>query len=546
MKIKTKSKLLIAILTLATIMGFFTFAIGTTRADSEVIYVDPPFSPETDTENIKDALQNAPPGSTVILREGVYCLIRPIVVADFDGIFKGQGKGKTIIKNFFADGHPFPAEPSLWGAPTFFSFYLVGEGTEPDSPANIEIADMTIKAIGYTDLWYHVPSGDPDRSFIPIEIGTFGEYYYNAKFSGIEILGQWGQHPSLEYTNILIGLLVVSDHLSDGLNSGEFIISDCYIENAFTPFEIADIRNSYIEISQNTFTNCVYNGGLIQFTQNTDLKFTQNKITTSQLAGLVLRFNNHSNAEISRNTLLNSPGFYLRNNDACSFLIEHNDIIMPIDSYLAGIEVWDEMKSDFVISHNKIHSENSLYWGPIWMVGVKDAVITNNKITGSGPAAMYIGLGSWTTDLVIIGNNLKNFQVTGYVGQYGTFPEVARIWLGVGTRECLVVGGHSKENVLDEDDFDPNILDENGNLIYKGWGFASQYAGGLAAYVREWQTIVYNNQLYFYYIPRVENGLPVTVLKNNILIGVIKIQGPIIGQEIKEAMEQKKDLMNFY
>jgi hypothetical protein len=210
-------------------------------------------------------------------------------------------------------------------------------------------------------------------------------------------------------------------------------------------------------------------------------------INSKLFGGIYFMHNNHLNAEVSRNEFINSPGPWIGINDAGSFLIIHNDIIMPIDSSYAGIEVWElsEIKSDIVISNNKIQSENSLFWGPIWMLGVNDAVITNNKITGSGPTTMYVGLdflGGGVTGLMIKGNNVENWQVSDYYGFQGWFPGIAPIWLGWFTSNCIVVG-HTKHNVADSG-------------------------------------------------------------TNNIFVGVDKIQGPVIGEEVKEAMETKKDLMN--
>ena len=113
MKNNTKSNLLITILTLASLIGFSTLAIGTTRAYSDFIkYVYPSGDPYgfTDTNNIQNAFDEAiaaGSGSAVVLSEGIFYLRHAIIIGDFDGTFKGQGKGKTIIKNYFRPGsHP--------------------------------------------------------------------------------------------------------------------------------------------------------------------------------------------------------------------------------------------------------------------------------------------------------------------------------------------------------------------------------------------------------------------------------------------------------
>jgi len=149
MKIKTKSNFLVAILTLTMIIGIFSFTIGTTKADSgyvEWIYPSGDITGVTDTiaiQNAFDAASSAGSESEIILGEGVFYIRHTIYVTDFDGIFKGQGKGKTIVVNEHSDSDPFPADPY----PDFFNFRLDNIGTNPEVPARIEIADMTFKAI---------------------------------------------------------------------------------------------------------------------------------------------------------------------------------------------------------------------------------------------------------------------------------------------------------------------------------------------------------------------------------------------------------------
>jgi hypothetical protein len=455
MKMKTKSNLLNAVITLATIMGFFTFAIGTTRADSGVIYVEPSGDPTgvTDTNNIEYALNNY---NTVILSEGVFYLGHPILVADFDGTFKGQGKGKTIITNFFDDEHPFPVEdfhpyrtypytndPLLLS--TFFTFYLINKIT-----AYIEIADMTIKPTGY--------SVRPNGRFYPIIIETPQNFphpfpypyngYYNTKLTGIEILGQLGPN--------------IQNGITFWHGSGDFYMSNCYISNAFSGCLLWMIENSNIEISKNEFVDCVCACNLHPI-DYCFLKFSRNIVLNS--GGLVF-----SNLEIGKSN---------------SFLIKRNDIFLPVDHDFAGVEIydWGPSYSNIVITNNKIHSENSMIFGPILIFGAKDTVITNNIITGSGPAAMYFGLliGKPTSGLMIKGNNLENWQVADYNGMQGWFPGVAPIWLGWATSNCILVG-NTRSNVADDG-------------------------------------------------------------TNNILVGMTKIQGPAIGQEIRDAMEQKRQLL---
>jgi len=294
----------------------------------------------------------------------------------------------------------------------------------------------------------------------------FGEYYCNAKIRGIEFVGEYYTNSiGQSVPNILEAITFYAPIYS---LSGNVYIQDCYIENSFEPIGIVGLKNSMIDISHNTFVNSLVRG----------VKFFHNK---------------YINVKISHNIGVNSGiiGFYgslytYSNN----FLIDHNEATNPIDGWVAAIEVWDDIispeKSSFVIVSNRIHSEDSLASGPIWMYGVDNALIANNIITGTGPSAIYIGVDPMGVDpissgLMIRGNNLEGWQVTDYDGFWGSVQAAAPIWLGSGATNCIVIG-NARHNVADD-------------------------------------------------------GI------DNILLGVDKIQGPIIGQETKEMMELKKSLI---
>ncbi|GAG96294.1 unnamed protein product, partial [marine sediment metagenome] len=285
----------------------------------EWIYPSGDITGVTDTVAIQNAFDTASSvglGNSIILGEGIFYIRHTIRVTDFDGIFKGQGKGKTIIVNEHSDSNPFPADPY----PDFFEFYLENIGTNPGAPASIEIADMTIQAIGTTELWDAYPwLYNCNKSFytlISIE-RYFGEYFYNAKFNGIEMLGEyyinsWGQ----SVPNILepIGLYSPVHALS-----GDISISDCYIANSFHPIAIYFLSNSQIDISHNIFENSLIRGALIVHCQYTNTKISHNIGINSGIIGTY------------------GTQFTYSNN----FLIEHNEATNPVDCWNAAIEIFD-------------------------------------------------------------------------------------------------------------------------------------------------------------------------------------------------------------
>jgi len=165
MKINTKSSALIASLTLASIMGFFVFVVGTATASNDNVIYDPEtntwiVSPtgEDDTNNIQYAFDQAVitgSGSTVQLTDGDFYLSKGIVVANFDGYFKGAGKEITTLKT--RDDYLFPLTPPGTeshpdGLPRLFVFYL--DETWPyGKPITLGFSDLSISIEGKTVVY---------------------------------------------------------------------------------------------------------------------------------------------------------------------------------------------------------------------------------------------------------------------------------------------------------------------------------------------------------------------------------------------------------
>jgi hypothetical protein len=191
-----------------------------------------------------------------------------------------------------------------------------------------------------------------------------------------------------------------------------------------------------------------------------------------------------------------NPFTYLLH-EKCYLNIQHNDINLRQYSGWAGLEIWnfvdEDNWADLVFKSNTIHSEDAWLFGPIFTVNAHGALIANNKITGSGPAAMYIGVATWVgandRGLMLQGNNVDNWHVDG--GPFEPYWHgLARIWLGPYTSQCTIVGGDNTVNVFDETD-NP---------------YTPEYDG------------------------------------NNLLVGVNNVEGYAPGEYLKAAMELKKDL----
>ena len=149
----------------------------------------------------------------------------------------------------------------------------------------------------------------------------------------------------------------------------------------------------------------------------------------------------------------NDLGEFLPIPELSWFTFSHNTIRKPLGNPWAGIELGDyshilgTKTMEVSILNNDIRSEPPTEpFGPIYGAFVEDAVVRNNRISGTGLAGIYAGIYDGATDEAILdtnwtimGNNLENFNA-----------DVANIWLGIATSGFTVVGGNNKTGVLDE------------------------------------------------------------------------------------------------
>jgi hypothetical protein len=136
-------------------------------------------------------------------------------------------------------------------------------------------------------------------------------------------------------------------------------------------------------------------------------------------------------------------------------LVEHSTIRPDPTIDYAGIELWDNKggMSEFVIRNNRIVIDNPVWGGPIVLNGTQGPVITNNTLSGSGPAAIWLGVfGMPVSDAVVKGNNVQGWTVDGGLDE-PDWHGAAAIWLGPTTSGNTVVGGgKAADMVYDETD----------------------------------------------------------------------------------------------
>lgn len=407
-----------------------------------------------DTANIQcafDAAVAAGPGSTVQLEAGTFYLSRDIVVVNFDGSFRGAGKGRTIVQNL--DDVPFPLHGDPYpyhDYPGLLLFYQDATGI----PSTLNFSDMTIRVRGKSEPWSAHGFGPWDcMTAIEVwgkvtQVEDFEESYVDASFERMEFEGEAG-----EFNCEGLGVNVESGVWFGGEQivkikrrstyvkyvkplSGTLSVTDCSFENTAYGILTFMLVDSTVSVERNTFDNVGQPFWLVD-PSNTNVEFSRNRATNTRWFGVRV------------NQALQSVrgwdfGPFGELPEPSSLLISHNTIHAVHIADGVGIEdyaplVGENGRLHTVISNNRIILDNTWYGG-IWGYSAQDVVVTNNVIEGTGLAGIYTGVdwepvSGWT----ILGNNVQNVDA-----------DVAPIWLGPGTSNCTVVGGSSESNVWDQ------------------------------------------------------------------------------------------------
>ncbi len=438
-----------------------------------------------DTANIQcafDAAVAQGPGSTVQLEAGTFYLSRDIVVVNFDGSFKGVGKGLTIVQNL--DDVPFPLHGDPYpyhDYPGLLLFYQDAAGV----PSTLKFSDMTIRVRGISEPWDS--HGLPRCGIVAIavmgkvtQVEDFEESYVNASFERMDVEGE-AVDLNCAYVNVHNGISFGGEFIEEMVGgmkwtkylkplAGTLSITDCSFKNTFFAIASGQLVDSTVSVERNIFDNA--GAALALFdASNSNVQFLRNEATNTRGFGVWMTQAMQSVVGWDLGPVGELP-------EPSSLLIRHNTIHAVAWADGVGIEdyaplVGEDKRLDVVISNNRIILDDT-WWGGIWGYGAQDVVVTNNKITGSGFAGIYAGIyGEPVSGWTILGNNVQN--VDAYV---------APMWLGHGTSGCTVVGGNNETNVFDEG-------------------------------------------------------------TDNILVGVNNMQGNPPGPEIKEALERKREIIKW-
>ncbi|MFW9768474.1 MAG: hypothetical protein ACFFF9_07080 [Candidatus Thorarchaeota archaeon] len=439
-----------------------------------------------DTENLQLAFDTAAASgieSTVQLIEGTYFISHDIFVADFVGTFKGAGMDQTLVRS--RGDAPFGTVDG-WAA--LFDFGYLYAGADANSPVDVKFSDMSLRAYGETEpYWNHGALTTQFGGLINVFTGYWvneGKHsYVDVSFENMRFTG--GEHPQYR-SNSLWGIDI------EYFRDSTLTVSGCIFEDHdWESIFVGGYLDSTVTIGGSPQSKNVFVKGFDNY----------NAYNGADFQAVAIMDVANTNIEVSYCETYDNSGVWFRqagrfypvpNVSPSTLLIHHNTFRQP-SAYAtdwAGIELWDYWNAWYgestikpVIQQNLIISETHIApWGPIFGCSIDDAVIAYNIFRGEGLAAIYLtGAADWgisdvtSTRCLLIGNNLAGFD-----------SYLADIYFGIGTSECMVIGGH-------------DVFDEN------------TYWFGITT---------------------------------NVFVGVNNMQGNSPGQAIAAAMEHKRELMD--
>lgn len=411
---------------------------GAALAEGQVFHVAP--SGVDDTAALEAALadaQAAGPDSVVELETGDYLISHAIVTRNWSGTIRGQGKYATLLHT---NADPFPGIPLPEAGYGPYStagmlMFMYDNGAE----ARIQVEGLGLRPTGFSP--YTEPVGD--ATIVPIVVST-----------GL-------QHTSAHVDAIWRDLSIQGDVTGAGMvvmwNSGDMRLSDVVIENILgfgfigVLWEGGSLTVGGQRPADRVSFKDIGAGGIFGF-GNTGTAFEITNVVAENV-GVVYQQHALSGGRVHMSGVetTNGCGAAILSNWSydwmdvatevpSSYLFEHNTIRVPEGAGWAGFTVLEqaEVKSQFVISQNRIESAITDFRGPILLNGTRGALVTNNVLRGTGLAGISLGLfGGDDSGAVLKGNALQGFE--GEVG----------VLLASATHDNTVVGG-GKDIVLDE------------------------------------------------------------------------------------------------
>ncbi len=442
-------------------------------------------------EKAFDDAKAAGPGTIVELGEGTFVISRPILVADFDGTLRGAGEGKTIVQNKYVEGVGFGTLSSMGPISSLFTFYSttsIARGGSADNPANISVSDITLRELGRgiryayhkddqgNPIWEEIfddfvrvagrnvagtKQGVP--GFINVtfaRIGVEGELnvtfprHYNSSY-GLMVAG-WAEY---FWTEVPGGYLLDDSLTVKSPITGALTWEDCSFSKLEAPIAVYEAENSKVRIrdivAEDVFIVAVHAWNTTRSSLDiADLTVTNPSETIADYGGwdaVALWNTSDSTVNVSNLDVTNIAGVFVDNFEGdlqpSTLVFQHNTVNGLPGSSWAAFELWNELGVEgralgsLIVTNNKINVIDQMPpYEAFFSYFVDNVQLTNNKITGSGVAAIWVEpFETPATGCALRANNLREFNA-----------EFAGIYLGRGTTSCTVVGGDSRSSVFDE------------------------------------------------------------------------------------------------
>jgi hypothetical protein len=389
-----------------------------------------------DTAHIQAAFNaavTAGTGSTVQLAAGHFHT-NNIVVNGFDGYFRGAGGGKTVIDTLRG------VDPSAAGLAAVISadpcpFLFAFKG------GDLRASDMSfdITAASPAEPWYS--DNETDVAAVFYVTGNA-----SSSFDRVSFRAHAGDADGY---NVDVDIFIEGVEQYDandvttfiGPTSGTDTVSDCSFQGRIA-IKLEGLTAGRMTIRDNTF-NEYYTSLFSIEDSNSQIDISHNQMRCSGGDNLILA---QGWVELAA---LPAPRYRITDNH------------MVATGTAGGVWLDDESWSydnapnrlDAAIVGNTITLDNGGMDGGIDGYYAKGIRVLGNRISGTGLAGIMVGATAslgWTPGPAsgwrIIGNDVSGVTATG--DQYGV--STAPIWLGPDADRCLVVGGCTPTQVLDQ------------------------------------------------------------------------------------------------
>ncbi len=428
------------ILTLALVLAMLL--PGASLAEPMTYYLTPSLTGD-DTDQIRAAFAEAllHPGSTIEFGAGDFYLSDSITIEGFEGTIRGQGAEASVLK--LKEGAPFPAtawDPvlsSLWGYDWYWPVMLTLSYHDRAEAYSLTISDLGFEPVGAGEVWTWAAAPADFVEALVVGTAALGEVPpLNATFRNLRIVGD-ADATYIRGKNLMDGIVI-------GTARGTFRFAGCWFETmAGLPVNTALLEQSSVIIGGARAQDHVYmadadmGGTWCWACKDTVIDVTN--VEARDIAAPVFQALSMDNTTVrvagveAYDSAL--AGLFGSAGRPSTYLWEDNTV-RTAGAAFTVVESGD-VRSQVVIRNNNVEGLGQAAIG-VLTSNTQGTVITNNRFTGIGAAAMALGAPEGDdSGIVVKGNNVQGWE-----------GDVA-IWLGPGTSGNTVVGG-GKDIVLDE------------------------------------------------------------------------------------------------